>query len=311
MKDCDVEELVLKCDKRGIARAISWAENEDQRAYDLIKKFYHRSGKAYVIGITGPPGVGKSSLTDELAKLLLKDDKRVGILAIDPTSPFTGGAILGDRIRMQDIALNKNVYIRSMGTRGRLGGLAKATKAAVHILDIAGMDYIFIETVGVGQSEVEIVRASDTTVMVLSPGMGDDIQAIKAGIMEIGDVFVVNKSDRDGADRTALEINAVLDLNKESDWRAPVLKVSALKKEGCHMLLCKIQEHRGYLEKADRLREKRLMNLKWEITEIILERLMKDLSEKVNAEEINDEINNVFAGLKNPYDVAEEIYKNL
>lgn len=310
MKDIDVYDLILKGDKKGIARAITWAENGDERAYELIKKLYKNTGNAYVIGITGPPGVGKSTLVDTLIRHLLKENKRIGVIAVDPTSPFTGGAILGDRIRMQDISLEPNVYIRSMGTRGHLGGLAKATQAAAHILDIAGMDYIFIETVGVGQSEVDIVKTCDTLVMVLAPGMGDDIQAIKAGIMEIGEIFVVNKADRDGADKTVAELNMTLDLDKKSLWRPPVLKVIAQDDAGIDILLEKIKEHRNYLIESGLIKSRRLNNLKEEIIEIITDKLLTRIGNVVDTEEFNVELNEIIEKKVDPYTVSENLYKN-
>ncbi|MEN1760912.1 methylmalonyl Co-A mutase-associated GTPase MeaB [Anoxynatronum sibiricum] len=272
----ELGERLLQGDKKAAARMISLIENDDPKAVAILASLYQHTGKARVIGITGPPGAGKSTLVDKVVKQLRSRGATVGVIAVDPTSPFTGGSILGDRIRMSDLNLDPGVFIRSMGTRGHLGGLSKATLGAVKILDLLGMDYVLIETVGVGQSEVDIVKVADSVLMVMVPGLGDDIQAIKAGIMEIGDVFVINKADRDGADRTKMEIEMMLDFNHQ-EWRPPVTKAVAVKNEGIEEAVDNLEKHWEYLESTEKLAETRIRNSELEIMDLAQTALVKQL----------------------------------
>ncbi|MCU1229610.1 MAG: hypothetical protein JWO97_2494, partial [Acidobacteria bacterium] len=247
-------DAILAGRYRALARAITMIERDDSQIDRLLASLYPATGRARILGVTGSPGAGKSTLVASMTKYYRKQHKRVAIIAVDPTSPFTGGAILGDRIRMSDLYTDRGVFIRSMATRGFLGGLAKATNDVVDLLDAAGFDLVIVETVGVGQDEVEVIRTVQTNMVVLVPGMGDDIQAIKAGIMEIGDVFVVNKADRPGADKTVTEVTMMMSLVEEhGDWIPPIVKTVASKAQGIEELDAAIETHFAYLKKSGEL----------------------------------------------------------
>src|SRR5438477_2480014 len=278
----DVAELARGIDAgryRALARAISMIERDDPDAERLLAEIYPSTGRARIIGVTGSPGSGKSTLVASMARHYRAQQKRVGIVAVDPTSPFTGGAILGDRIRMTDLYTDRGVFIRSMATRGFMGGLAKATNDVVDVLDASGFDAVLVETVGVGQDEVEVVRTVQTNVVVLVPGMGDDIQAIKAGIMEIGDIFVVNKADRPGADKTVTEVTMMMSLVEEhAEWVPPIVKTVALRGEGIGDLDYAITKHFAYLEASGELdrrnRERVRIRIETQLKEKFMERIV-------------------------------------
>jgi len=258
-------EGVRSGDRRALARAISLVEDSDPLAYDLVRELYPDTGQAYALGITGPPGVGKSSLISAVVRHVRGDELTVGVISVDPSSPFSKGALLGDRIRLSDHFLDPGVFIRSMGTRGHLGGLAEATLQALLVLDAAGRDLIFLETVGTGQSEIEVIGVADTVVLVLMPGSGDSVQALKAGIMEIPDVIVVNKKDHPAAKTMLNEVRSILALDTESDWKPPIVLTEAVTGEGVPELWEKIAGHRAYLEADGLLDARRRKNLAGEV----------------------------------------------
>jgi LAO/AO transport system kinase len=310
-EDRSLIERVVAGEPGAVARAISKVEDGSAGASALMKEIFRHTGRALVVGITGAPGAGKSSLVDKLAMLYRKSGERVGIIAVDPSSPFSGGAILGDRIRMQALGLDKGVFIRSMATRGNLGGLARATVDAVAILDAAGFDKIIIETVGVGQDEVEIVKAADVSVVVLVPGMGDDIQAIKAGIMEIGDLFVINKADREGVFSTEKELEALLSLASRSDnWQPAIVKTVATENKGIDDLAVAIETFRTTQKDSKTGIERRRAIARWRILELLREQLLsKALEQKSASATLERMADEVASRRRDPYSAVEEMMK--
>ena len=304
----EIARGVLAGDRRSIARAITTIENNSPKAQELIASIFPHTGNAHVIGLTGPPGSGKSTLIDKIIREYRQRDKTVGVIAVDPTSPFTGGAFLGDRIRMQELSTDQGVFIRSMASRNYLGGIAKATKNAAKVLDAAGKDVVIVETVGAGQSEVEIIKVAQTTVVIFAPGLGDEIQAIKAGIMEIADIFVVNKADRANANKAVMDIQAMLQLNnKEKKWKPPILKTTALTGEGVPQLIEKIGEHRLFLEKKlerKRSREK----AEAELVEAIKEKVASSIIEELKREgKLEEFLQKILEKKMDPASVAEKL----
>jgi LAO/AO transport system kinase len=308
----NLAKKILNSEKPAIARGISLVENESYQASELLKILYKNTGRAYLIGITGPPGAGKSTITNSLTKALREKNYKVGIIAVDPTSPFTGGALLGDRIRMQEIGTDSDVFIRSMATRGSLGGLSKKAKEASEILDASGKDFIIIETVGVGQSELDIAGTADTTIVALVPESGDAVQTMKAGLMEIGDIFVINKADRDGSNALGVALRTMLHLKMtmDSDREVPVFKTVATKNKGIDELLDAILKHKEYLQSNGKFEEKRKENLLKQIGELVNGKLEHKFWTKEKKELLEREITNISGREVTPYDFVDELFRS-
>jgi LAO/AO transport system kinase len=297
-------ERLTKRDFRALARAITWVENDHPESLQLLQDVFPRTGGTYCLGITGSPGAGKSSLVNRLIDLLRSKKLTVAVVAVDPTSPFSGGAILGDRVRMANHFTDPNVFIRSMGTRGSLGGLSRTTKDAVRLLDAFGFDVILIETVGVGQSELDIMKIADSTAVVLTPGAGDVVQVFKAGIMEIADLFIINKADQPGVGQLNGQINSMLNLIQDNrKWRPPILRTSASKNEGLDDLWTACLEHQGWLHTSGEGIDRRKRRHKQEILEIVQAELLRELSEKLET------VEQTVIAIPDPYKAAEEVLK--
>ena len=310
----ELVKRLLKGDRRAVAKLITLVENDsDTESAEVMHLLHPHTKKAYIVGVTGAPGSGKSTLVDRLTHQLRKMDKTVGVIAVDPTSPFTGGALLGDRIRMKDSSVDQGVFIRSMGTRGSLGGLSRATNNSIRILDAFGKDFVLVETVGAGQSEVDIVNSAYTSIVILVPGMGDEIQAIKAGILEIGDIFVVNKSDKEGADRTVMELEMMLDLNPDkSGWMPPIIKTIASKGEGIGELLDSIECHREYLKSNNLLKKRQESRNEAELLDVLSYKINKYLLDNIKQSGSYDDLLKKVCKQKiDIYSAADEILKIL
>lgn len=306
----NILERLLQGDRRALARMVTLIEAEAPQARRYLAELHQHTGQAHIIGITGSPGAGKSSLVTQLVRQLRTQERKIGVIAVDPTSPFTGGAILGDRIRMMELSGDPNVFIRSMANRGNLGGLASSTYDVIRAMDAAGYDPILIETVGTGQAEVEVMHAAQTTLVVIAPGMGDDIQAIKAGILEIADIFVVSKADKAGADQTAAELAMLLSLTRQHrrpDWATPIQKTSSLHGSGIADLVAAIQRHRSYLQESTLLAQRHRRQLRSEVEQLVHHTVVQALRNTVNEEEWQLLIDEMRQRTRDPYSVAKEL----
>jgi LAO/AO transport system kinase len=307
-----LSERLLTGDPRAVARAISLIEDEAPEGADLIRRIFAKTGAAYLVGVTGPPGAGKSTLVDRMIAEIRKREKTVGVVAVDPTSPYSGGAILGDRVRMQAHAGDAGVFIRSMATRGHLGGLARATGEVAVVYDAAGMDVVLIETVGVGQDEVDIVRTADVSIVTIVPGTGDEVQALKAGIMEIADIFVVNKADREGADRTVTSIEAMLSLHAFADgeWRPPIMKTEATTGRGVPELMAMIETFRAHTAATQGSR--RRARAEWRLRELLGQRFLAHVEKHVLGDgEFDQILTRIAARETDPYSAVDEIFRRV
>ncbi len=299
---------LLNGEGRALARAISWMENGHPEAADLLRGLWPHLGRATVVGLTGAPGAGKSTLTDRLAQALRKQGLKVGILAVDPSSPFSGGAILGDRIRMQRVAPDPGVFIRSMATRGALGGLARATQDAIDVLDGAGFDWILVETVGVGQDEVDVVSCVHSCVVVLVPGMGDEIQALKAGLMEVADLFVINKADRDGADQVEAEVEALKSMSPPRPWDPPVLRTVAAQGQGVTELVEGIRTHGAWLRDQGALQRKARERARLRVEALLAQEAVRRVKAQVGEARIDEVLERVAMGQQDPYTAVATLF---
>jgi LAO/AO transport system kinase len=297
----------LSGSRRALAKLISAVENDSTAARDMLDEHYAKVGNAYRIGITGPPGAGKSTFVDQLTKTIRAAGKTVGIIAVDPTSPFTGGALLGDRVRMHDVASDAGVFIRSMATRGSLGGLSQKAQEAADVLDIFGKDFVIFETVGVGQSELDIVEAADTVLVILVPESGDSVQAMKAGLMEIADIFILNKADRDGAQRAVRELEAILHLRPNAPWNPPVVSTVAAKGKGINEVWKKIQAHQNFLAGDNRLLTKRQQRLEKKIYALVNQRLQQEFWNEEARQILSANLENFKNRKFSPYRIVDEL----
>lgn len=306
----NIVERLLSGDRRALARMVTLIESETPSSHRYLAELHQHAGRAHIIGVTGSPGAGKSTLVTRMVRELRKRAAKVGVVAIDPSSPFSGGAILGDRIRMMELAGDPNVFIRSMASRGSLGGLSSSTRDVVRAMDAAGYDPIIIETVGTGQAEVEVMRTAQTVLVVVAPGMGDDIQAIKAGILEIADIFVVSKADKPSADQTVAELAMLLSLasnRRAATWRIPIVKTSSLKEQGIEQLINAIQKHLHYLRESDMFAHRAQRQVRSELQALILHAVSDSLNAEVSEEEWETLIAAINERKRDPYTVAHEL----